>query len=59
MDPQANIERQRELAATIIQMEDEGSPEGAMEYGPELAELVIALDGWRTNGGFDPYGGKS
>lgn len=22
----------------------------------ELAELVIALDGWRKTGGFDPYG---
>lgn len=66
MDPQANIERQRELAKEIGEYIDENTPDDGLiedaeivecvaERGVELAELVQALDEWRLKGGFDPY----
>lgn len=59
MDPNANIARQRELAAEIAELRDQGSDALRAELMPslamELAELVQALDEWRVNGGFDPY----
>lgn len=51
MDPNANIEEQRSLAREVIRTE-----EGDSVNGLRLAELVLALDEWRTKGGFDPYG---
>jgi hypothetical protein len=66
VDPQANIARQRELAANIVGIidqhtSDEGDlPDGfaqrVADNANELAELVQALDEWRLKGGFDPYG---
>lgn len=59
MDPIANIKEQRDLAAAIIERTDAADRgEDAtwlIDYAQRLAELVIALDEWRTNGGFDPY----
>ena len=62
MDPIANIERQRELAESILALEgslevrETGKPTRAVwDLAEELAELVLALDGWRRKGGFDPY----
>lgn len=51
MDPKANIEEQRALAYDLIH----GGEGDRLPTGERLAELVIALDEWRTNGGFDPY----
>jgi hypothetical protein len=68
MDPQANIKRQRELAANIIGRVDAGPHVGQSEEdhryqldaeADELAELVLALDEWRRKGGFDPYSTNS
>lgn len=67
MDPIANIKRQRELARDIIgrvdSVEAASDPDHNNELiardANELAELVIALDEWRTNGGFDPYLARS
>lgn len=49
MDPKANLEEQRTLAAAILKGEDD---DGDAE---RLAELVEALDQWRRGGGYDPY----
>jgi hypothetical protein len=55
MDPSENLKRQIELAELIIQHETVDAPDRVGEAAAELAELVIALDEWRRNGGFDPY----
>jgi hypothetical protein len=65
MDPHANVREQRELAAKIVALIDEGTrDDGTLvdeaaqeiaELADRLAELVQALDEWRRNGGFDPY----
>lgn len=65
MDPNANITRQRELAAEIKAIEGRQNPTShdlrdedwpaIAECAIELAELVQALDEWRRKGGFDPY----
>lgn len=61
MDPNANIKEQRETAAAMIALADKeefGGEDGMTEFtrlAERLAELVQALDEWRTNGGFDPY----
>jgi hypothetical protein len=57
MDPIANLEEQRRLAAEIIASWD-GTPNQAypIPAAQRLAELVLALDEWRRKGGFDPYG---
>lgn len=53
MDPKANLKRQREIAAEIV---DCDLPDEAVaNLGAELAELVQALDEWRLKGGYDPY----
>lgn len=52
MDPNANLKRQRELAAEII---DGYGNRDIADLAAELAELVQALDEWRLKGGFDPY----
>jgi hypothetical protein len=63
MDPNANLERQRELAQTILDAPEVPDAELSQEASQiiaaadELAGLVQALDEWRRNGGFDPYGG--
>lgn len=53
MDPNENIKRQRELATKLA--EADTGPGKIAAWTRELAELVIALDEWRTSGGFDPY----
>lgn len=63
MDPLANINEQREIAREL-QIATEGisvgeSAEHIVEATGRLAELVLALDEWRTKGGFDPYSNKS
>jgi hypothetical protein len=61
MDPNANIARQRELAAELKAEYDlpgawsHEALEGFADRANELVELVTALDEWRTRGGFDPY----
>jgi hypothetical protein len=49
MDPEANLKEQLDIALRIEKGEVDLA--GAMR----LAELVLALDEWRLNGGFDPY----
>lgn len=55
MDPNANLKRQRELAAEIIDGYGNRDASDIADLAAELAELVQALDEWRQNGGFDPY----
>jgi hypothetical protein len=52
VDPNANLREQRELARSILEIDNirEDSPDEA-----RLAELALALDEWRRTGGFDPY----
>jgi hypothetical protein len=50
MDPIANLLEQRALAHAAV----EGNGISKTE-ATRLAELVLALDEWRLNGGFDPY----
>lgn len=53
MDPNANLKELLELAATLLDEEDEY--EGNIEEDAvRLAELVEALDGWLKEGGFLP-----
>ena len=66
MDPNANVEEQRSLAAGILKLVDEHlddieDDELAEDVNLEfvykvgrLAELVQALDGWLSKGGFLP-----
>lgn len=60
MDPNANIEEQRKIAARIREIDSAGdygydaNPE-IEQAAVDLAELVLALDEWRRKGGFDPY----
>lgn len=51
MDPLANLNEQRALVVTMLSDNDYIDSGDAVR----LAELVMALDEWRTNGGFDPY----
>lgn len=48
MDPNANLTRQREIVARIVEGE---SQDGDLE---ELADLAEALDEWLSKGGFLP-----
>ncbi len=54
MDPDANLKRQRELAQAIIVADEKGRASEVEDMAVELAELVQALDGWLTGGGFVP-----
>jgi len=60
MDPKANLDEQIELANRILtgEVDDcDASYGGVYEIEDVycLAELVLALHEWRSNGGFDPY----
>lgn len=55
MDPNANLKRQRELAAEIIDGYGNRDASDIADLAAELAELVQTLDEWRLRGGFDPY----
>lgn len=57
MSPDANLKRQRELAADLIALADSTrgyDPHDIAVKAVELAELVQALDEWMTKGGFLP-----
>lgn len=59
MDPDANLQEQRELAGTIIAHGEEQIPQGSDPGDTtldayRLAELVEALDEWLAVGGFAP-----
>jgi hypothetical protein len=55
MDPNQNLKQQRELAAQIIRLRDKDAPHDQIaDVADELAELVQALDGWLSRGGFLP-----
>lgn len=67
MDPHANLKEQLRLSHEIVQMiegyppeqEGIGWEEEVLEPVKDCAEalsgLVVALDEWRRQGGFDPY----
>lgn len=64
MDPKANIKEQRELAKEIQAIWDDCNGDGTLtseqaelvaDKANRLADLVLALDEWRSKGGFDPY----
>lgn len=58
MDPTANLKEQRQIAAQIERCSHEATrddrPCGCVDRAQRLAELVEALDGWITRGGFVP-----
>lgn len=51
MDPNVNLEEQRQIIATLLGGEGAGD---ADNLGMRLAELAQALDGWLSKGGFLP-----
>ena len=60
MDPQANLEEQRQLSHENLNSEHkEWEPDNMAQVwenrATRLAELVQAMDEWRKNGGADPY----
>lgn len=69
MDPNANIEEQRRLAARLMHLHEQravllntGRADAVKQITREineksqrLAELVIALDGWLCSGGSYPH----
>ena len=60
MDPNANLARQREIAAEIMRLWDAATPDGEVDSDAlahlayELAEHVQALDSWIIKGGYLP-----
>jgi hypothetical protein len=56
MDPNENVKRQRQVADQIIAAMEDGNITNSMicTLADDLAELVVALDDWLTNGGFLP-----
>ena len=54
MDPAANLEEQLKLARLILQTYYDEDQEIDQDDAARLAELVEALDGWITKGGFLP-----
>lgn len=59
MDPNANLEELRRLAESMLEAyEDEDSNGIDQDDAARLAELVQALDGWITGGGFLPSAWK-
>lgn len=63
MDPIANLQEQIELAKHINRLWDECGDDGTLkpddqawlaDAAERLADLVLALDGWITNGGYLP-----
>ncbi len=53
MDPNTNLKEQLDLARLIVYTHDKGY-KVPHETSDRLAELVIALDEWISNGGFLP-----
>ena len=56
MDPNANLKEQLSLSLELlVAFERNEKPGGKYEYDiARLAELIIALNGWITKGGFLP-----
>jgi hypothetical protein len=59
MDPETNLEKQLQLAQKILRYLDTGDdPRRVLtvveEDAEKLAELVLALDEWLSQGGFRP-----
>lgn len=52
MDPDENLAEQRELAASLLDTDDDDIVDEADVF--RLAELVLALDEWLTKGGEKP-----
>ena len=60
MDSMATLARMRELVTEIRACDETAEcglddHERAAELGNELADLVEALDGWMSKGGFSPW----
>lgn len=57
MDPVENVLEQRVIAERLVIGEYEERLDGAVleDDARRLAELALALDDWRRDGGFDPY----
>ena len=53
MDPDANLKEQREIVKDLIDGNDYDTDEW-LAMANRLADLVEALDGWLSNGGFLP-----
>lgn len=53
MDPETNLAEQLDIANDIANCEADDCAECAHD-ATRLAELVIALDGWLSKGGFKP-----
>ena len=54
MDPDANLQEQREIIARMNRPENEGGYQGYGRDVARIAELAQALDEWLTGGGFLP-----
>lgn len=54
MDPDANLAEQRRLAAALRDEARTRSHDDLARKAQRLAELVEALDGWMSRGGFAP-----
>lgn len=63
MDPNANLQKQREIVQRLQELHDVGRQHSGLDISDEdevmalamqLAELVEALDGWLSKGGFLP-----
>lgn len=60
MDPNANLARQREIAAEVMRLWDAATPDGEVDSDAlahlafELAEHVEALNEWIMRGGYLP-----
>lgn len=57
MDPEVNLEEQKELAKKLLHGE-RTTPEDFEDDVARLAELVLALDEWLSKGGFLPRAWK-
>jgi len=57
MDPDANLNEQREIVAAIIALQAQRGPldtDALEQLAIRLADLVDSLDGWIAGGGFLP-----
>jgi hypothetical protein len=58
MDPDANLKEQRELVRHMLRKIDEENEVPGPSNIARLCELVDALDGWMSKGGFAPKAWK-
>jgi hypothetical protein len=61
MDPQENLRQQCALAHEIHETMSDGIEdfEAFLYLAEELATLVLTLNAWRLQGGYDPYTQKA